>query len=258
MSVLICLQHAEPYIHEICAFIKAKGVTPIIFEHDNADHTFVCEYASDGVNGLLKIAGKTYCLNKETFPSIWHRIKPITLCEIPGERGKLKEQLNSNEWRHILASFEVFLGESKWINNLAHKQKACFKAYQLSLAAEVGLPIPETVVQKDYALRVAVVGNHVFTMRMDTQKRPKSCTEWHHYAMADICAVGELSAITTKKLLAFHHRARLVYAIYDFMVDKDGCELFLECNPAGEWWWFDKIFGFSITEAIAHELLSVQ
>ena len=50
-------------------------------------------------------------------------------------------------------------------------------------------------------------------------------------------------------------RLGLVYGALDFIVDPDGCHIFLEINQAGEWGWLQRDLGLPIAEAIATALL---
>lgn len=64
-----------------------------------------------------------------------------------------------------------------------------------------------------------------------------------------------LTPKTHKKLMQFHKKSGLIYAAYDFIVDSSGNEIFLECNPGGQWLWIEHALQQPISKAIATALL---
>ena len=123
---------------------------------------------------------------------------------------------------------------------------------QESIAMAPG--IFQNMVEKDHELRVTVVGEKIFTVKINSQKNKKTSIDWRLHPYEEMYEESILSNDTTKKLLAFHSKADLVYASYDFIVDKHGNEVFLECNPSGQWLWLEQFSKSSVAEAIALEL----
>ena len=58
------------------------------------------------------------------------------------------------------------------------------------------------------------------------------------------------------KLLSLMDRLGLNYGAADVIVTPDERYVFLEVNPAGEFFWLDKLFEGQISEAIADVLLN--
>lgn len=313
--ILICAQHDDPHVASVASNIKKNGGKPIIFERFRRDHFISYVFSQGEHSAYLNIEGCKYCLSSD-FISVWWRIKPLVSSELPGGYGGLKEQFCVSEWRNTLYSLSSFLLNKKWINPLSVSHQLNNKPYQLLLATQCGLLIPETVItndanvvssfidknkrtiyksissfysdniaiytteidqkiilsdinaisiapsiyqtliEKEYELRVTVVGNKVFTAKIDSQKTTVSKIDWRQGNYDDMFSEGYLSESTKIKLLNFHNKSGLVYAAYDFIVDKNGKEIFLECNPSGQWLWLEDQPGLAISKAVANELMN--
>tara|TARA_B000000565_G_C23779119_1_gene375234 strand:+ start:1901 stop:2857 length:957 start_codon:yes stop_codon:yes gene_type:complete len=110
-------------------------------------------------------------------------------------------------------------------------------------------------VEKKHELRVMVVKDKVFSVKINSQKHKEAKVDWRKNQTLDIYEKSHLSAETEQKLLKFHSEFGLVYAAYDFIVDKNNEEIFLECNPSGQWLWLEEKLNIPISREIA-ELLA--
>jgi glutathione synthase/RimK-type ligase-like ATP-grasp enzyme len=315
MNVLICSQFGEAQVAEVYKILIRKKVTPILFERYRKDQ-FITYHCGEGqVLATLRLGGKKYVLDSDTFPAVWYRPKPIIRSEIPGELSNIKERFCAFEWKHILHSLDLFLEKSKWINKVGCNHRVANKVYQLKLAQEVGLLTPQTVISNDsdevlklfqrnnrviyktlssfftathmiytneiypeqlckyreaiamapgifqnlinknHELRVTIIGDFIFTVRINSQTRKESQIDWRREPLIDLYEAGCLSQDTQHKLLTFHKLTGLIYAAYDFVVDVNGNEIFLECNPGGQWLWLENKLKINISEMMADELI---
>jgi hypothetical protein len=110
--------------------------------------------------------------------------------------------------------------------------------------------------EKKYELRVTVVGERVFTVKINSQSKKSTLIDWRRDPDKSLFETVELLPATKKKLLLFHKQLELIYGAYDFIVDEDGNEIFLECNPSGQWLWLEEALDIDISLAMAEELLS--
>jgi len=112
-------------------------------------------------------------------------------------------------------------------------------------------------IAKALEIRVTVVGNQVFaasiasqfsaTARDDWRKDGLALLpEWKHY---------KLPAAIKRRLLKLMDFFQLNYGAADFILTPDGRLVFLEINPAGEFFWLEKWPGLPISSAIADVLL---
>lgn len=314
MNILICSQHGEPQVEEVCQRLKKLGANPVIFERYRKDQ-FICYQYKSSVSGLIRIDDKEYQLNSETFPVVWYRPKPIILGEVPGEIAKIKEKFCFQEWRVILQSLDMFLSSSKWINAIQSSYKASNKAYQLKIANEMGLIIPTTMItndayktlelfqqnrvvyktlssfftaqqtiytneveyekieqsqqeiamapgifqkyiDKDHELRITVIGEKIFVTKINSHMLGENTIDWRKSHHSGLYERGTLSNKTRDKLLCFHKKLNLIYAAYDFIVNNKGEEIFIECNPSGQWLWLETMLNLDISQIMANELIS--
>jgi len=110
---------------------------------------------------------------------------------------------------------------------------------------------------KDYELRVVVVGDEVFAIKIFSQENVKSEVDWRA-SIADgnlRQEITELEGETKRKCVAITKELGLVFSAIDLVVEKDGSVVFLEANPNGNWHWMDAGFGLPIAKAIADELI---
>lgn len=109
-------------------------------------------------------------------------------------------------------------------------------------------------VDKAHELRATVVGDRVVCVRIDSQSAEQTALDWRRDQSREMYSPDGLSRLTQRRLLAFHRRAGLVYGAYDFIVRPDGREVFLECNPGGQWLWLEQATGLSVTRPLAEFL----
>lgn len=111
--------------------------------------------------------------------------------------------------------------------------------------------------EKARELRVTVVGSRVFTAAIDSNALERSRTDWRREGLAlidrwETCA---LPAEVEARLLALMDALGLNYGAADFIVTPEGRHVFLELNPAGEFFWLERRNGLPISDALAEVLL---
>jgi hypothetical protein len=109
-------------------------------------------------------------------------------------------------------------------------------------------------IPKAYELRVTVVGQRVFTARVDSAARSETAVDWRRDGVGLLHAwVNEsLPADIERGLVALLAELGLNYGAADFVVTPDGKHVFLEVNAVGEYFWLDRVH--PISEAIADVL----
>lgn len=311
MNILICSQQGEVQVEEVTKKINQAGFNCVLFERFRKDQLITYFY-NKKQRAMLKIGHEEYSLDSHTFPVVWYRPKPIIYSELPGEQGDIAGRFCANEWRCILRSLDVFLGYSKWVNPIWNGYRAEIKPYQLHVAREVGLPIPETVISnnadhvltlfgdnrviyktinsflsstgaiytnevehndvanrraeiamapgifqkyinKKYELRITIVGEKLFIAKINSQLR-EDCIDWRRNPNENSYEMSEIRPETRDKLLRFHKLLGLNYAAYDFIVDSEGQEIFIECNPSGQWLWLENELGLDVSNMMVKEL----
>jgi len=112
-------------------------------------------------------------------------------------------------------------------------------------------------VAKKLELRITVVGEQVFAASIDSQATDRAKVDWRREGsdLVEHWRHYDLPDDVRRKLLQMMDRLRLNYGAIDVIVTPEGQHVFLEVNPAGEFFWLELHPGFPISEAIADVLL---
>jgi glutathione synthase/RimK-type ligase-like ATP-grasp enzyme len=113
--------------------------------------------------------------------------------------------------------------------------------------------------EKALELRVTIVGERVFAASVDSSRMERSKTDWRRegFALIDAWKPYTLQAEVEKALLALMDGFALNYGAIDVIVTPEGKHVFLEVNPAGEFFWLERENGLAISEAIADVMLGL-
>jgi glutathione synthase/RimK-type ligase-like ATP-grasp enzyme len=115
----------------------------------------------------------------------------------------------------------------------------------------------QELLPKVVELRVTIVGHRVFTAAVDSKVNQLAEVDWRRdgIGLLDAWKPYPLPADVERSLLALMDRLDLNYGAADIIVTPDGRHVFLEVNPAGEWFWLDDPEHRPIGECLA-ELLT--
>jgi glutathione synthase/RimK-type ligase-like ATP-grasp enzyme len=111
---------------------------------------------------------------------------------------------------------------------------------------------------KAVELRVTLIGDRVFAAAVDSQALERSRIDWRRGGgeLLHSWIPYTLPSAVSERLLQLTARLGLSYGAADIVVTPDGRHVFLEINPAGEWFWLDDVFGpRALSTAIAETLL---
>lgn len=113
-------------------------------------------------------------------------------------------------------------------------------------------------IDKQYELRVTVVGNQIFAAKIDSQKHKKTRTDWRNHAdeYNDIYSAYELPQDVSEKCFQLMKTLGLDYGAFDFIKDINGNYIFLEVNPNGQWGFIEVATGLPIANAMIDLLLA--
>ncbi|UQA95304.1 ATP-grasp ribosomal peptide maturase [Streptomyces halobius] len=94
--------------------------------------------------------------------------------------------------------------------------------------------------------RVTVIGDHVFTVRIDSD-----LLDWRtDYGRLTYTPVQPPPGLTSA-LYRYLARFGLVFGCFDFAIGREGQWWFLECNPSGQWAWLEPETGLPMVAAMA-------
>lgn len=112
----------------------------------------------------------------------------------------------------------------------------------------------QKLIDKEFELRVTVVGDAMFTARINTPSEGKGAVDWRYNIFDSMYESWELDEATRKKIAAFQQSFGLMYGAYDLVRSPSGETFFLECNPAGQYLWLEHEASLPISESIANLL----
>jgi len=141
----------------------------------------------------------------------------------------------------------------------SRKVKSSLLAEQPDEAFSQTVSFVQNYVEKDFELRVTVVGEDVFAAKIDSQSLAENegKEDWRQgYEHGLRYSAFDLPEGIAGKLRAYLRRFDLHFGCFDFIVTPTGNYVFLECNPNGQWLWIeDALPELKISESIARHLL---
>jgi glutathione synthase/RimK-type ligase-like ATP-grasp enzyme len=112
-------------------------------------------------------------------------------------------------------------------------------------------------IDKDYELRVTIVGNAVFAAAIESQRSERSKIDWRRYDTKQTPYYPyRLPEHIEQALLNLMRRLGLEYGAIDLIRSTTGEYVFLEVNPGGQWGWVEGMTGHPINEAVARWLIT--
>ena len=104
---------------------------------------------------------------------------------------------------------------------------------------------------KKSELRVTVVGKRVFAVEIDSQSTINGQDDMHRCQLPDLPVKSiELERTVSERCIKLINSFGLRFGAIDFVIDKNGCLIFLELNPIGDWYWIEYQTGLHMTEAM--------
>ena len=117
----------------------------------------------------------------------------------------------------------------------------------------------QEMVPKTLELRVTVVGREVFSASINSQSSERAIYDWRRdgIGLLEDWKPYSLPEDVKERLLRLMDYFGLNYGAIDIIVTPDSRHIFLEVNPAGEFFWLERCPGLPISRAIADVLLGL-
>lgn len=117
----------------------------------------------------------------------------------------------------------------------------------------------QEMIPKALELRVIVVGQEVFSASIDSQSSERAAHDWRRDGLGLIeeWKAYDLPVEIKERLLRFMDYFGLNYGAIDIIVTPDSRHIFLEINPAGEFFWLERFPGLPVSKALADVLLGL-
>jgi glutathione synthase/RimK-type ligase-like ATP-grasp enzyme len=114
-------------------------------------------------------------------------------------------------------------------------------------------------VEKAFELRCVVMGDRIFTAKLDSQSQEGTRTDWRAGDVEDTEVGYELFELPARVEAALHRLMRsfeINFASIDMIVTPDGEFVFLDLNPNGQWLWLQEELGLPLVAGMADLLTS--
>lgn len=263
----------ELYGHDITAVWERRPMHPaemVIRHEEEAVNQHNLKEASGFLSFLLHYVSCYPCIGHHLYDrSAASKMSQLRLAQELGMT--IPPTCFSNEKRAIVSfarpyeyvALKPIENDNVWLGN--EKEYVFFvRKVQSSLLAE----LPEEVftqtvsyvqayIDKQFEVRVTVVGNKVFACKIDSQRMDEATgkIDWRqgyeHGLRHEVC---ELPDDITAFCHTFLQHMHLNFGCFDFIVTPKGAYVFLECNPNGQWLWIEQETELPISEAIAEWL----
>ena len=126
----------------ICAELEKRGLKYLRMNRDHfSKYDILCHLQENVIN--VKLEDIWYELTPKALKSIYFRA-PVFL-RSTGKAYTLEEQLKRSQWSSFIRNL-IILDDSLWINHPVAVYRAENKLYQLKIASECGMNVPDTYV----------------------------------------------------------------------------------------------------------------
>ena len=85
-------------------------------------------------------------ISAESIKSVWYRWNAMSLTEVKDLQSLRAQNFSVKEWKSVLRSLESYLSHTRWVNPFSALELLHCKSYQLKLAQEVGMTVPNTTI----------------------------------------------------------------------------------------------------------------
>lgn len=113
--------------------------------------------------------------------------------------------------------------------------------------------------EKDFDLRITVVGKQVFPVAILSQQHAETSIDWRTWDISEGIDLRhepfDLPTEISEQCLALNRRLGLNFSCIDMVLTKGGEFVFLEVNPNGQWAWIESLVGLPIRDAIIDHLI---
>jgi len=117
--------------------------------------------------------------------------------------------------------------------------------------------IIQCYIEKDFELRITIVGEKVFACAIHSQNSSRTTEDWRRYDLPNTPhKIYTLPPEVESSCKALLKKLGLPFGCIDMVVTPEGKHVFLEINPNGQWLWIEQLTGLPISESIADLLIN--
>lgn len=116
--------------------------------------------------------------------------------------------------------------------------------------------IVQNCISKEYELRITIVGDKVFSAKVNSQENKNTLTDWRKEKNPFV--IYELPTEIEQKCIQLTKKLNISFGAIDLVRDKNGDYIFLEINPNGQWAWIEMETGLKISDEIINYLTEIK
>lgn len=172
-----------------------------------------------------------------------------------------KQSRSSRATAVVSANFpSVKICENVEVERLIFTQELTDERIECISSVRWSPTIFQKLVEKEFELRVTIVGNRVFACRIDSQVDQRTSLDFRHMNLVGLVPhqMVQLAPSLEVRLLKMMRRLGLGFGCFDLIAPKGGGDpIFLEVNPSGQWLWIEDTTKVNISAAVAEELCAI-
>lgn len=241
---------------DIHSIYYRKPSLPKLNGYEEKYHSYMYNEMLSTIKGITEVFDGI-CLSK---PSILNKsenkIYQLRIAEKVGFRTPKSLITNSSEQAKEFCKKRKSIVKPLSIGKITHGNRTSFIQTNLvNLNTEISqLEMSPVYFQeympKDYELRVTVVDDKFYSVRIDTNEK----VDWRKKGSVNFYSIYELPENIKQKCLEMMKICNLKFGAFDFIVN-EGEYIFLEVNPNGQWYWLEEALKLDISDSIFHFLV---
>lgn len=246
---------------------RPEAIRPGAFQDAEAGRFAEQEWAA-AVHGVLRSIDALWVSHPESIKLASHKIMQLQLAQrlglqtpatlVSADPSQVREFCERNDYRVVakLVSGGPPRVEPPTLQYMVFTAPVTPDDVADDVAVAAAPAIYQRYVEKDYELRVTVVGDSVFACAIDSQATPGTSIDWRRYDLdrTPHRAVS-LPSELREACLELTRQLGLAFSAIDLVMTPDGDPVFLEANPNGQWGWIEELTELPIAQAVA-ELLA--
>lgn len=131
----------------VCRELQRRGESYLRLNRDRFSN-YRIQYFLEDQGLIVELDNDTYLINNELLRSVFFR-SPVFIRS--NKHYSVDEQLYRSQWSSFLRNLTVF-SKARWLNHPMSVYQAENKLFQLKLARELGMLVPETIVTNDSSI----------------------------------------------------------------------------------------------------------
>jgi glutathione synthase/RimK-type ligase-like ATP-grasp enzyme len=252
--------------NEVTSVLYRRPVAPVPDDaiQDAALRKFCADECYDFIRGLLYSLDCHWISHPDAIRRAEHKVYQMNVAKRVGL--VMPQTLVSNDPGDVLEFYEscagrvvvkcTYMGFIDSLESPALIYTSRVKREDLTDLESVrfATSIFQQYIDKDFDLRVTVVGDRVFAAKIEADL-PPDIPDWRACDLKSLRhSTFALPSSVENLCLTLVNALGLDFGAIDFVVDREGNFFFLEINPNGQWAWLEIALGLPISTAIVDRL----